>query len=1041
MHRTIVTLLCLIILGGSVHADDLYRVWIGSESDASRLEETGAGAIVRVAGGYLVLVDGQSVKALRNSGLNLEFLASSVDRRSLAIDIDHDRAKKSRLPILYEEDNLRLYLVSGDVQKNTGWEEQLAPIPDDDLPIRYFQPMFFNPRASAGIADLDSLIDLVSQDSLTSYVERLQAFYRRVAGSDSGFAASDWMAAKFDDFGYDSVVFDSFTARVYGENKICRNVIATKVGSRHPEWQIIVGAHFDAVPASPGADDNGSGTAGVLELARILANVETDMTFIFIPFDAEETGLDGSWHYATRAAARGDHIVYMLNMDMIGEKVNDTRANLYSGTETAFTHLWANLADSLVGITATINGNSGGSDHYPFTQVGYQATFVQEYTFSTVYHTYQDSTTRMNFEYMTRMVGATLATAYVANILPPPVIITSIVDVGDGQSLQLNWVPMDPERIDHFWIYYWAEGSGIVDSMYISGSESSAVVSGLMINHPHGFYLLPFNADGQTSLEYETVYGTPHSIPGQLVGLKAMPVKYGVELHWHPNLELDISHYRLVRDGAVLPDIIPDTSFIDDDPGLGKAIHTYKAFAVDFDGNPSDTAAAQAVTSKAAWLDQGRILAINRSHISDGYYLVDEVVTGELMRQALSGLDYDYYSDTAHQGAEKASSLSLYDLIDYELVIVGGESAGLDDLGESASSGGRLDTLAYYLAIGGKMIVFGRWGYLDFEATIPYDPGSMGYAYHQYFGIAERNLVRTTSSGNELLSDLIGGHSLLPGYPDLTWDSTAAVNHSSPYTDVSGIPCVSYPTLNQPGIEILYTYNSSDDGGITEGQPMAWRNMGLDYQYVYFELPLSFMERNMAAAALGRAVLDFGFAAGKTVCADIPDIWASSEDTAHIYLGNLAGFNPSYIEVSSILINGSLEPAATAIMPSHPDFDGEVMEISLLSSVFASAYGEIVGDGYDEIYTVSWNYLSDAETRSAMSDIIVDGYLCGDANTDGTVNVGDAVFLIRYVFNGGPGPVPYPVGDVNSDGSANVGDAVYLITFIFKGGLPPGCPQ
>ena len=70
--------------------------------------------------------------------------------------------------------------------------------------------------------------------------------------------------------------------------------------------------------------------------------------------------------------------------------------------------------------------------------------------------------------------------------------------------------------------------------------------------------------------------------------------------------------------------------------------------------------------------------------------------------------------------------------------------------------------------------------------------------------------------------------------------------------------------------------------------------------------------------------------------------------------------------------------------------------------------------------------------------------VCGDANGDGSVNVGDAVYIINYVFKGGPAPVPLPCcGDANNDGSVNVGDAVYLINYVFKGGPAPGpncCP-
>jgi hypothetical protein len=64
-------------------------------------------------------------------------------------------------------------------------------------------------------------------------------------------------------------------------------------------------------------------------------------------------------------------------------------------------------------------------------------------------------------------------------------------------------------------------------------------------------------------------------------------------------------------------------------------------------------------------------------------------------------------------------------------------------------------------------------------------------------------------------------------------------------------------------------------------------------------------------------------------------------------------------------------------------------------------------------------------------------YSNGDANSDWDCNVGDAVFIINYVFKGGPAPVPVLAGDANCDGDANVGDAVYIINYVFKGGDPP----
>jgi len=106
--------LCLILLSGMTLADDFYRVRIGSEIDAAQLEATGAAAVVKTSGGYLVLADGQSADNLKNSKLKIELLAANIDRANLAIDIDHDRARKNRRPALYEEDNLSVYYVSSD---------------------------------------------------------------------------------------------------------------------------------------------------------------------------------------------------------------------------------------------------------------------------------------------------------------------------------------------------------------------------------------------------------------------------------------------------------------------------------------------------------------------------------------------------------------------------------------------------------------------------------------------------------------------------------------------------------------------------------------------------------------------------------------------------------------------------------------------------------------------------------------------------------------------------------------------------------------
>ena len=63
----------------------------------------------------------------------------------------------------------------------------------------------------------------------------------------------------------------------------------------------------------------------------------------------------------------------------------------------------------------------------------------------------------------------------------------------------------------------------------------------------------------------------------------------------------------------------------------------------------------------------------------------------------------------------------------------------------------------------------------------------------------------------------------------------------------------------------------------------------------------------------------------------------------------------------------------------------------------------------------------------------------GDANGDGNLSVSDVVYLVNYLFKGGPPPDPLEAGDANCDGLVNVADVIYLINYLFKGGPAPAC--
>nr|WP_321244895.1 M28 family peptidase [uncultured Psychroserpens sp.] len=96
-----------------------------------------------------------------------------------------------------------------------------------------------------------------------------------------------------------------------------RNIIATQIGKTNPNDIYIVCAHYDTVDDYC-ADDNATGTAAVLEIARILSTQCLDNTIVYALWDEEEIGLRGSQFYANQAANNGDNILGVLNMDMIG---------------------------------------------------------------------------------------------------------------------------------------------------------------------------------------------------------------------------------------------------------------------------------------------------------------------------------------------------------------------------------------------------------------------------------------------------------------------------------------------------------------------------------------------------------------------------------------------------------------------------------------------------------------------------------------------------------------------------------------------------
>ncbi len=860
MCRMLLVFITLLLTFEFGFADDLFKVNLHSRADAEKLRSTGVEPIVQAAGGYVVLADDAGAEKLRQSDLDFKLLASGVSKDQLAFDnrLDDKNARKHR--VLFEAEQVRLLLIKPDPTSPSGTPPETFPIRNERLTIEY------SPTVDLDLPDLqvdglrDILVDQVNYDSLYSYTWELQTFPYRTSGSPANAGARLWVRDKFLEFGYTDVELHYFPA--YFNDGY--NVIARKPGTLYPEQHIVVGAHFDAVLSSPGADDNASGVACVLEIARILKDVDLPVTLVFVAFDAEEDGLLGSHHYVDDAIFSNEDIIYMHNMDMIGAEQNDAFAALHYGSEIAYAVIWRELGFVYGGITGVYSGTSTRSDHFPFQLAGIDICSNREFEWSWVYHTPADSTTYMNFDYMTRMVKVNLATVYTVAVSPRAIAPAGLRQGGDGHSMQLVWHPTEWPDLYYYRVSCWEmESPYNWYSIWVPATDTTCLVTGLVEGMEHGFCVQAVATDGKESpLHYRNIYGIPTSIPVPPEGLLAMPVKDAVQLTWQRNnTELDLDHYAIFRDDELAAET-SDTMYFDDDPGLGEDLHSYFVEAVDIDGIHSG--AIDTLEMRAATLDPNRILAVNRT----GNYTVDfasAYETGVFLQAALQPYDYDLYCDTlATKYPFDEPQFDLIDMVSHGVMVLGAEAGKYDDIGVSPLyKNGILDTLAYYMSIGGKLIVFGRWGDLGVRDTINYTANTYDYddAYANWFHI---NTRITTECEWPFLSttvygDMVGAHGRHQ-YPQLPWDSVRTVQHANSQngavTDVTGIPCASFVNLTSDAPEVIYTYDcrKKTKSMKTEGQPVAWKYFSEAYSYVYFEIPLSMFERGPAIQALRMAV-------------------------------------------------------------------------------------------------------------------------------------------------------------------------------------------
>lgn len=291
----------------------------------------------------------------------------------------------------------------------------LAPRPTPTPPatLGYAELAYAPDIGSAPILPADveifRIIDRVESDRLMFHISALQSFYTRhaystQASSDKGIGAArayitDQFKAYLQSSDGSLYTFQVDFEAISGEERAPQSNIAAVIRGADPgAGAIIIGAHYDSIGRpldsgaafAPGANDNGSGVAAILEIARIMSQRQYQSTIMFVLFAAEEVGRQGSRAFANWIRGAGADVVGMINVDTIGnihdrrQAVNDRELRIFSAgpNETSASRQMARTINFIgfnygleldLTVQDAIDRENRYGDHFSFSELGYPA--------------------------------------------------------------------------------------------------------------------------------------------------------------------------------------------------------------------------------------------------------------------------------------------------------------------------------------------------------------------------------------------------------------------------------------------------------------------------------------------------------------------------------------------------------------------------------------------------------------------------------------------------------------------------------------------
>ena len=264
----------------------------------------------------------------------------------------------------------------------------------------------------------NGIVEEVSSDNILNDLIAFEDFGVKEAGTAAIENTKDWIINRYQDLGYTDIETQPFS--VYG--KTTSNIIITKTGSVYPNTFLIIDGHYDTING-PGTNDNGSGTVLILELARLLKDVDTEYSIKFIHFSGEELGLIGSQYYVTNTVIPENmDIKLVLNIDEVGgvagmnnntivcERDENPYPSSNNAASAVATQEMANCF-ALYSDLQTEISYAYASDYMPFQNNGEVITGLYEKNESPYPHTPYDTLERMDPDYVYEVTKGAMGSA------------------------------------------------------------------------------------------------------------------------------------------------------------------------------------------------------------------------------------------------------------------------------------------------------------------------------------------------------------------------------------------------------------------------------------------------------------------------------------------------------------------------------------------------------------------------------------------------------------------------------------------------------